>query len=215
MPDTTKWVNQVLDKLVGKDEETGKFYCGVCHKLYKHEGTLKNHIKTTHADYVQQWVEEVSEEYDLNKIRYYHMLLFTETDREIGKIEKQINEAKAKLNQDFEYAFSWVTEQLLVNLETRQLLELVKKTIEHFDNLDEIHQELLELKEGWIKDVLNNFPRHNSTNELSNIHDRLKYEARAKFINNQFGGGHLNMIIRISKDLMELVDKVIPVTEIF
>jgi hypothetical protein len=93
-------------------------------------------------------------------------------------------------------------------LETRRLLELVKRTIEHFDTLPRIWEGLKTLKRGWANDVLNNFPHHCSTSELTNIQDRLKMEAKAKLVSQSFGRGHLGEMIRIAEKLMELVDKI-------
>jgi len=215
MTDTTKWQDQILNELTGFEPEMNKHYCKHCGNLYKHPGTCKNHIKKEHPKRIQMELNKKSEEHDLNRIRYYHILLFTETDRAIKEVNRDIAEAKIKLNKDFEYSFSWVTETLLINLEKRELLKLVKQTIEHGYDLENIEKELIDLRNDWENDIINNFPTHNSTNELSNIHDRLKYKARAEFVNNRFGGGHLAQMITIAKELNKLVDKVIPITEIF
>lgn len=207
MTDTTKWTEKAVESLIGFDPMTNKHHCKHCGNLYKHPGTCANHIRKEHPERVQMKLNEMAEEQDMAKITYYHKLLFTETNRKLRNTRKAVNEAKEKLDKDFAYAFSWVTEELLMNIETMSLLMQVKKTIEHFDNLDDIVQGLEDLKVALTKDVIGRFPHHNSTSELDNIHERLKVEAKAKFIGGIFGGSHLGEMIHIATDLKELVDK--------
>ena len=59
-----------------------------------------------------------------------------------------------------------------------------------------------------LKDeVINEFPRHNSSSEFSNIVDRLKVHASADFVKNRFGSGLLGEMIRCADKLSNWDDK--------
>ena len=203
----TDFTQKALDGLVIFEPHQNKHTCGICAKQYKHAGTAQSHVQKEHPEFVQCAMEELTEKAELNEMAYYHKMLFTYSQDTIRRTHKNITEAKEKLDKDFEYAFSWVTEELLKDTQKVRLLYEVKRIIEFGETIQDIWSELVDYRNELKNEVLDNFPRHNSSSEFSNIHDRLKMQAKAEFAGSRIGGSFLSEIIRIANKLSNFADK--------
>jgi len=184
-----------------------KHTCGICGKGYKHPKACENHMVTEHPEHIERVAKKLTEKAELNEITYYHKMLFTYPEDTIRRTHKNITEAKEKLDKDFEYAFSWVTEELLKDTQKVRLLYEVKQIIEYGKTIQDIWSGLVDYRDELKNEVLMNFPRHNSTSEFSNIHDRLKMAAKAEFAGSRMGLDFLGEMIRIANRLSNFADK--------
>jgi len=203
----TDFTAQAKTKLTTFEPYNNHYVCGICAKAYKHQKTAETHVENFHLDQVIRIEKWLKDEAEINEITYYHKTLFTYTEDTIKRTNKNIAEAKEKLDKDFEYAFSWVTEELLKDIQKVRLLHDVKRIIEFGETIQDIWSGLVDYRDELKNEVLNNFPHHNSSSEFSNIHNRLKMNAKAEFAGSRVGGSFLGEMIRIANRLSNWDDK--------
>ena len=203
----TDFTQKAKTELVIFEPHQNKHTCGICGKGYKHPKACENHMVTEHPEHIERVAKKLTEKAELNEITYYHKMLFTYPEDTIRRTHKNITEAKEKLDKDFEYAFSWVTEELLKDTQKVRLLYEVKRIIEFGETIQDIWSELVDYRNELKNEVLMNFPRHNSTSEFSNIHDRLKMAAKAEFAGSRMGLDFLGEMIRIANRLSNWDDR--------
>jgi hypothetical protein len=208
---------KALASLIGRDEETEKFYCGVCNRLFKMRGHVVNHLEKVHSDKVSQAAVKIKADSILREIEWVHQYIFESTDKEIRRESDKLNEAKDCLNRDVasfseRYLKSAVIAEARINL-----VKEIKSILEYRDaDIFQIRDELKNLSAEWRRAAINDLPTHNSTNEMSNIVDRWKFEARVEMIRDRsFSRGFLvetlkgiRHLITLSENLhgLELID---------
>jgi len=196
------------DKLIVKDEMTGMFACTECGKNYAKLGTLINHLDKKHPEAIEAAQAEIDEKSFENKIRYVHTELFTYVPRRMKDAQKEIDEAKDKLDRyGVEDFFTWRAEPMVLADCRLKLLQEIQMVVENSSDLKEMFCELTSMKDEWTTEIIERFPRHNSTSELSNIYDRLKMQAKAEIVSDRFGSGSLPMVIHYADQLTDIMEK--------
>ena len=204
---TTDFVQKALDKLAIFDPEMNKHYCGICAKQYKHTGSCENHVKKEHLGQVQRVMEELVDAAELNEMTYYHKKLFTLPAESIARLTEETTETKEKLITSFSYYLDQYAENLIKNEERIHLMVQTQWIIEQHENIKDIYVGLCNFRDSLKDEVIDRFPRHSCTNEISNIVDRLKMHAKADFVRSGFSGGFLEEMIRCADKLSNWDDK--------
>ena len=204
---TTDFVQKALDKLAIFDFEMNKHYCGICAKYYKHSGSCENHVKKEHPEHIQRVMEEMAERAELNKMIYYHKALFTLPAISIARLNEEITETKKKLMTSFSYYLDQCAEELIKDEERIHLMVQTRRIIEQQENVQDIYVGLCNFRDSLKDEVIDSFPRHSCTNEISNIVDRLKMHAKADFVRSGFSDGFLEEMIRCADKLSNWDDK--------
>ena len=194
-------LQQALNNLNEINLNGGKYICKVCAKQYVHQKTCEKHIVDEHAGRVDYQMKIINERIKMNEDAYYHKFLFTETDREMEKLKEEITKQKEKMMTDFTYYFDHYSEPILLNEAELLLLFQMKRIIESQESLEDIYVGLCNFRDELRNEIIDNFPRHSCTNELSNITDRLKVQAKANFVKNRFDNGLINKMIRCADKL--------------
>ena len=198
---TTDFVQKALDKLVVFETYLEANVCGICAKQYKHTGACENHVKKEHPKHVQRVMEEIAAAAEINEMTYYHKTLFTYPAAQITMLTRETTETKEKLITSFSYYLDQYAENLIKDEERIHLMVQTQRIIEQQENVQDIYVGLCNFRDSLKDEVIDRFPRHSCTNEISNIVDRLKMHAKADFVRSGFSGGFLEEMIRCADKL--------------
>ena len=204
---TTDFVQKALDKLVVYESWSNLNVCGICAKQYKHTGACGNHVKKEHPEHIQRIMEELADAAELNEITYYHKFLFTYPAAQITMLTRETTKTKEKLITSFSYYLDQCAEELIKNEYRIWLMAQTRRIIEKQKNVQDIYVGLCNFRDSLKDEVIDRFPHHSCTNEISNIVDRLKMQAKAEFVRSGFSGGFLVEMIRCADKLSNWDDK--------
>ena len=203
----TNWTKSAENNLVSDSLVNGKHGCKVCGKLYKNKGTLKNHLHDQHPGEIIFEAEKIAKLHEFVEMQWNHKLLFTYPGKQITKLAKDISEIKEKFMKDFSYNMGHYGEELVLSEAKLHLMVQLERIIAHQENIQDVYVGLCNFRDSLKDEVINEFPRHNSSSEFSNIVDRLKVHASADFVKNRFGSGLLGEMIRCADKLSNWDDK--------
>jgi hypothetical protein len=209
MEKRSEFVELAIDRFIGYSDEDKKQCCAACSKLYRMKGHLRKHVYKEHLANVVLVAEKIKDEKKISDITFAHKWFFQMTNREIKRETETLNEAKDLLKRD---GFAYFSERYLreaVTAETRlNFLNEIKGVIEHQGvGIYQIRDELEKMLDEWSIAALENFPQHNSTNEMSNIVERWKFEAKIGMVRSGFIKGFLVEITRACRDLIKMAEK--------
>ena len=202
----TNWTKSAEDNLVN-ELPSGRVNCAICNKTYKHKGTLKNHLHDQHPGEIILEAEKIADLHKEVEMRFNHKLLFTYPAEQITQLTKETTKTKERLITSFSYYLDQCAEELIKNEERIHLMVQTRRIIEQQENVQDIYVGLCNFRDSLKDEVIDRFPHHNCTNEISNIVDRLKMEAKAEFVRSGFSGGFLVEMIRCADKLSNWDDK--------
>lgn len=202
-----KHIDKAIERLNLDDKTSGRRLCSVCGKTLKYKGPMANHIESKHEMRVLAEARKVRNEEAVTEVSFYHKHLFTYLKDDIARTNKKIAEYKKRLDKDFLNSFSWVMESLLYCHEEVALLSEAQEVIEGAETLEDVYLNLRYFQDRIKLELINNFPRHNSTNEFSNIQDRVRAQAKAELLKDSFVKGVLTEVVDLADKLTDLADK--------
>lgn len=100
-------------------------------------------------------------------------------EKEINHIDTKIKEYTEKLNSNFLYHLSWRCEDLYKHHYIRQFWQYL---IENIDNGEDIDAYVEHCIEFFTRRIMRQYPKHNSTNAISNLQQLWDNECHIKML---------------------------------
>ena len=212
---------KALERLVKVDD--GTIRCKVCLKNFKSIGYLNNHLQKQHIDEVGEAEDQIQDQEFMAELELTHKLVFDSVTRAKIRAENELHKALEKLEEEnykkgsLAYFFEHYAEDAIIAEETIRLLDEIEMVMNNTDgdrdpswpwrSIAWISFALVEMKNEWRDEIISRFPRHNSTNEMSNIADRLKMSAKAKMVSDGWSKGFLSELVHFVRKLEKLADQ--------
>lgn len=215
MTDTTKWVDRAVNEMIVEDSERDDFHCDLCKRAFTSAGWTARHIKKMHKVELHNRISTMEEEHDANRLKFEKEYFFKAVPRKIKDLKEEIDGIVKGIQTDpynpyyVESLFDHRRcEILIMDVEKIAVLEQLQKYIDEAGkDFTLIRNEIIRIASILTEEVINGFPEHNSTNELSNFHARIKKAAWADLVKKRYGYGFLGELKRACNDIIKLQEK--------
>jgi len=214
--DTTKLIEKAVSNFISTDKHFAGHCCEICGKLYKNQGSCTSHIEKFHPEYIKEEMKRLVDQDLENKIEGMHIYLFRRFDRSIQSLKIEIDKIREFIAPEVLYSKHAVErlfdfrrlEEWAMNTAKLEIMTVLNKNIDRATSLDEVISAIEFVINKLSETVIERFPTHNSTAELSNVYKRVEIEAYASMLNSRWGGGTLISLLKDAQELQRMIKEI-------